>query len=217
MKQKDSTDAKLLATLKRHNPHTVMAFNGDTDDEGRKIAVPTRRRKWATVIASIEARPWSRVECLDKAGAVLGYIDNDAGGGDLEDLTDASPGTTAKSTPVQIGMAIAAMCQKAADSALKARENEVRAILEANAVVMREQTAAMSGLVQALQLTADAREDAANAHADAIAVQAQAAAAGGGGFKELLDALPTLLQLAAMAKQTLGAGAATPPPKNGAH
>lgn len=213
MQAKDTTDAKLLATLKRHNPHAVMAYNGDSDEEGRKIAVPTRRRKWSSVIASIEARPWSRVELLDKAGGVLGYVDNDAGGGDLEDLTDASaPGP--KATPVQLGMAIAAMCQKASRDALSARESEVRSILEAQAAVMREHTAAVHGLVQALQLTADAREDAANTHAEAMA--AAAAQGGGGGFKELLDALPVLLQLAAVAKQTLGSGAAAPP-KNGAH
>ena len=80
----DALHAKLLSSLKRQNPARVRAYAGD--DDARDIAVPTRRRRWSAVIEAIEARTWTRVELLDKSGAVLGYVDNIEPAREIEDL-----------------------------------------------------------------------------------------------------------------------------------
>jgi uncharacterized membrane protein YqiK len=191
VEKETSTTRKLLATLKLHNPHRVAVYSGDTDDEPRKVAVPTRRRKWSQVIAAITARPWSRVELLDKAGDVLGYVDNDAEAGDVEDL-GTSRALAGQAGQVMLAERMNAMCERAAERALSARRTEVDMILRANAAVVEQMTSAMSSMATTLREVADAREEKANAEADAAL--AAAAAADGDQMKQLVEALPMLVQ-----------------------
>lgn len=200
---KDENAGKLLATLKRHNPFKVRAYNGE--DDVREIAVPQRRRRWATVIEAIEAKPWTRVELLDKSGAVLGYADNEGPARDAEDLAPSFAGVGGQ---LMLGERIAALAMKSVREAMASRDEETRALLQAQGAVVREMATAVTALGEVYQAQREAAEDAAESRAEA------AVAANGGQVKELLDALPQLLQLLPLVKGLLGSGDAPAP--NGA-
>ena len=85
----DAVADKLLSKLRQLAPHKVRVYDGS--DTAREIAVPQRRKRWSQVIETIEAVPWVRCELLDKSGAVLGYVENDAAAGELEDLGSGVP------------------------------------------------------------------------------------------------------------------------------
>lgn len=204
---KDETTGKLLATLKRHNPFRVRVYNGE--DDTREVAVPQRRRRWATVIEAIEAKPWTRVELLDKSGAVLGYADNEGPARDTEDLTPSFAGVGGQ---LMLGERIAALCMKSVQTAFATRDAEMSALLQAQGAVVREMATAVTALGEVYQAQREAAEDAAESRA--VAEVAAAAAANGGQLKELLDALPQLVQLLPLVKGLLGAGDA-PAPSNG--
>ena len=198
---KDETTAKLLATLKRHTPFTVVAYNGE--DDSRTIAVPQRRRRWATVIAAVDARPWTRIELLDKSKSVLGYVDNEGPAGDIEDISPSFAGVGGQ---LLLGERIAALALKSVKEALTSRDTETRELLQAQGAVVREMAAAVTSLGEVYQAQREAVEDAAESRA-----VAQAAEANSGQLKELLDALPQLVQLLPLVKGLLGAGDAPTP------
>lgn len=187
---------KLLASLKRHNPHKVRAYLGD--DDARDIAVPQRRKKWSQVIEAIEARAWSRVELLDKSGAVLGYVDNVEPARELEDI-GATTGTGAQ---VQLAERIVAMVMKGQREAMTFRDAEVTALLKAQGDVVREMTAGMRALTAMYQEQVSVAEHAAE-------LRATAAAGGDSQVKELLEALPTILQALPLLRGLLAGGAPT--------
>jgi hypothetical protein len=81
----DVVGAGLLAKLRSLAPVSVRAYDGA--GEVREIAVPGGRKRWSAVTATIEARPWTRVDLLDKAGRVLGHHDNDAPPEGIEDIS----------------------------------------------------------------------------------------------------------------------------------
>lgn len=189
--QNDKLIGKLLASLKRHNPSKVRAYAGD--DDGRDIAVPTRRRRWSQVIEAIEAKEWSRVELLDKSGAVLGYVDNTEGAGELRDI---GSGTDGKITEVQRIVQIVINAQR---DAMQFRANEVAEVMQAQSVVIKELVAGVGALGAMYREQVDAATETA-------AMRATAAAGDGGQLKELLDAAPTLLQMIPVLKGLLGGG-----------
>lgn len=192
-----ATAEKLLASLKRYNPAKVRAYAGD--DDARDIAVPTRRKKWTQVIEAIEARSWSRVELLDKSGAVLGYVDNVEPARELEEI-EVSGKLTRNRAECEW---IVALAMKAQRDALSYRDSEVTNLLRAQGDVVREMTAAFRDLGAIYREQRDAASEVATM---------QAQADGGGQLKELLEAAPHILQAIPMLRGLMSADK----PKNGA-
>lgn len=191
---------KLLATLKRFNPAKVRAYAGD--DDFRDIAVPTRRKKWNQVIEAVEAKSWTRVELLDKSGAVIAYCDNTGPAGDLEEL---EPGRGSKVR--NDAEWIVALVIRAQRETMAFRDSEMTSLLRAQGDVVREMSAAMKDLSG---IYAEQRRVAIEA------AEVRAAAAAGGEWKELLDAAPQLIQMLPHLKGLLGGSSTTTKPKNGA-
>jgi len=188
------TLAKLLASLKRHNPTKVRAYAGD--DDARDIAVPTRRKKWSQVIEVIEARSWSRVELLDKSGALLGVVENTESARELEDVGPAITGTGAQ---VQLAERIVGLVLRGQRETMQFRDAEVTALLKAQGDVVREMTAGMRALTAMYQEQVDAASSVAE-------LRATAAAGGNSDLQQLLDAAPALLQMLPMLKGLLAGG-----------
>lgn len=200
---KDDTDTKLLATLKRHNPFKVRCYNGE--DDTRDVAVPQRRRRWASVISAIEAKPWSRVELLDKSGAVLGYADNEGAARDVEELGPSFAGIGGQ---LLLGERIAALAVKTAVDAMKLRDSEQQSLLKAQGDVVRELTNGVRALAEVYREQNIAVEEAAEARIAAVAE------ASGGDWKQLVEALPVLLQAMPILKSLVSGDAPKP---NGVH
>lgn len=203
----------LLATLKKHNPARVRVYNGD--DDTRDVAVPTRRKKWDQVVRAIDGKAWSRCELLDKSGAVLGYVDNEGPAREVEDIGPSFEGVRGQ---LLLGERIAALCMNSVRTAVAQRDEETRALLTAQREVVtasvqsvREMAAAVQSLGEVYRENVVAAEEAAQARATAEA----AAAAGGGQLKELMEALPVIMQAMPALRAMLGAGDAATPP-NGA-
>lgn len=197
----------LLARLKSHNPKRVRAYN--SDDETRDIAVPERRRKWASVIEALNARPWSHAELLDKSGAILATVQNDEPAGELEELT---PSTGRAGDPIVQAERIAVLVQRSVTAALSHREREHETLLRAQSEVVREMVAGMRSL--------------AGLYREQLAVERDVSAARIAGLAsedkdqvtQVIEALPMLVQLLPMAKQLLGGQGPGPAPSpiNGA-
>ncbi len=198
----DAIKETLLATLKRHNPHKVRAYNGE--DDSRDIAVPTRRRRWAQVIEAIDARVWTRVELLDKSGSVLGYVDNDGPARDVEDIGPSFAGVGGQ---LLLGERIAALCMKSVREALSSRDEEMKALLQAQGAVVREMATAVTSLGEVYREQTVAAEEAAESRA---AVAAAAAAGGSGQLRELMDAMPVIVQAVPLLRGLLAGGDVAP-------
>lgn len=200
----------LLAKLKRLNPARVRVCNGD--DDVRDIAVPTRRKKWGQVIETIEGRAWSRVELLNKSGEVLGYHDNTEPATELESLDGDT--RTAKTRSDMEWMANVII--KAQREVLTFRDSELQGCVKAMGDVVREMGTAVHSLGSVYQLQVAATKE-----TEAVKVAAAATAAGqGDSFKELMEALPQIMQalpmLRALLQGATGRADNTAKPKNGA-
>jgi hypothetical protein len=189
-----NTADKLLANLKRHNPAKVRAYAGD--DDARDIAVPTRRKRWAQVVETIEARSWTRVELLDKSGAVLAYVDNVEPAREIEDVGDGRASKTRSEAEWIVALVI-----RAQRDAMTFRDAEVSNLLKAQGDVVRELTSAMHGLSTIYRAQVDAASEVA-------ALQATAAAGDGSQLRELLEAAPTILQAIPVIRGMMSNGAA---------
>lgn len=193
---------KLLASLKRHNPSKVRAYAGD--DDHRDIAVPARRRKWGQVIEAIEAVAWTRVELLDKSGAVLGYVENTEPAAELQDLAVSSGA-------IPQAQQIVAMCLKAQRDAMHFRDAEVSALLKAQGDVVREMTAGMRALTAMYQEQVQAAERVAELRT--VAAQGPEK----GQVQELMEAMPLILQALPVLRSLIsGTTPDATRPKNGA-
>lgn len=85
----------IAATLRHYQPVSVRAY--DAHDDVRDIAIPHgARTKWKRAAKTIEARPWVRLDLLDKAGKTLAHVDNDGPAEDVEDLAPAATSATAR-------------------------------------------------------------------------------------------------------------------------
>jgi hypothetical protein len=192
---------KLLATLRRHNPAKVRAYAGD--DDFRDVAVPTRRKKWTQVIEAIEARSWTRVELLDRSGAVIAYVDNTSPASDLEDLDVGKASKTRSDTEWIVNLVI-----RAQKETMAYRDSEVTNLLRAQGDVVREITGAMKDLSA---IHAEQRR----AAVETAEIRA-AAQAGGDSWKELLEAAPQLLQMLPLLRGLVAGPQQPAKPKNGA-
>jgi len=85
----------IAATLRHYQPVSVRAY--DAHDDVRDIAIPHgARTKWKRAAKTIEARPWVRLDLLDKGGKTLAHVDNDGPAEDIEELSAASSSATAR-------------------------------------------------------------------------------------------------------------------------
>lgn len=192
------TSERLLASLKRHCPAKVRAYAGD--DDARDIAVPQRRKRWNQVIEAIEARSWTRVEMLDKSGAVLGYVDNVEPARDVEDLSAGPVGKVRSEAEWIVNLVV-----RAQKEAMAYRDSEVSNLLSAQGAVVREMAAGMR------ELAAIYREQR-EAATEVASMQAAAEAGNAGQLKELLEAAPAILQAIPMLRSLMSPDK----PKNGA-
>jgi len=192
---------ELLTKLKRYAPSKVRAYA--SDDDFRDIAVPTRRKRWNQVIEAIEARSWTRVELLDKSGAVIAYVDNTSPASDLEDLSTTSTGKTRSEAEWIVNLVV-----KAQREAMAFRDSEVQSLLRAQGDVVRE-------LSQAMKDLSGIYTEQRRAAVEAAEIRANAANGSSSEWKELLEAAPQLLQMLPYLRQLMG-GSGEPKPKNGA-
>ena len=203
----DTLRDKLTASLKRHNPSRVRAYAGD--DDFRDIAVPTRRRRWSVVVEAIDARAWTRIELLDKSGAVLGYVENVEPARELEEIGGGRASKLRSESEWIVSLVV-----KAQRDAMTFRDAEVTSLMRCYGDTLREMSSAMR------ELSAIHREQ---REASVEVAKLQTIAAAGperGQVGELLDALPTLLQALPLLRGLLSPGVteSTPPAKlkNGA-
>lgn len=203
----DTVAEQLLVHLRRIAPHKVRVY--DAADEHRDVAVPTRRRKWAQVIATIEARPWVRCELLDKSGAALGYVENDGPAGEVEELTGRETGRAGEQRW------LLELMIKAQTTALNFRDKEHAALLQGVREMMTVQTDAMR---ETIALMREQR--------DIVAETAQLKAAAEKGddldqIVKLIEASPKLMQtigplvMALRAPKKIAAGPAKQAPAPG--
>lgn len=199
-------ESALVLQLRRLDPAAVRVMNGD--DEREVVAVPTRRRKWASVVEAIEARSWSSCVALDKSGKTLGHIENTSGASELQDIGNpvAYAGLAGQVTLAEriVGIAMAA-----SERTLRHRDAEVAELLKAQGQVVQQMSAGMSALSDVFRAQVEAAQDAADARVEMVSAEAQAAAAAasaesGGDWKQLLEALPIIMQALPMLKQIAG-------------
>lgn len=188
----NKTADTLLSTLKRHSPARVRAYAGD--DDARDIAVPTRRTRWGQVIEAINARSWSRVELLDKSGAVLAYVENSEPAREVEDIDGGKVSKTRAEVEWIVNLVV------------RAQREAVALARERDADAHRELAAAFRDMAAIYREQRDIA-------ADTAAMQA-AAESGHGQVKELLEAAPAILQMLPVIRSL--ASPAPGKPKNGA-
>jgi len=192
------THEKLLASLKRHAPAKVIAYT--SDDESQAIAVPGKRKRWAQVLAALESRSWTRVELLDKSSALICTIDNVEPARELEELAIGG-----NAVELRLAERIVALVLKGQRDTMSFRDAEVTNLLRAQGDVMREMSNGMHSL------TALYREQIGAAR-ELATIQTEAKHAGGdGSVKELMDALPTILQALPMLRALLQGPPASAP------
>ena len=210
----DKAHARLLAACKTYVPHKLRAFCG-SDDDGRDVAIagPSNRRKWSRVIATVGTLPWSRIELLDKSGALLSCVDNDAAATEVEDLA------TGKSAAEYSAMSrMMELCSKvvfaAQEKVLAYRDKETKTILERQADTIKEMSAAMHAVSAMYREQVEVVRESAAEEAEAAAM-VQAAKSEGVDWKELMQALPMLVQALPALRAMLTGQAGVPPVSNG--
>lgn len=82
---------ELATVLRQYQPCSLRAY--DAHDDTRDIAIPPgARTKWSRAAATVNARPWVRLDLLDRTGKVLFHVEHDGPSTDVEEL---SPGMSA--------------------------------------------------------------------------------------------------------------------------
>ena len=157
------------------------------------------------VVAAITSRSWLSVDLLDKSGALLFSVDNTEPARELQDLEAVGSGTE-----LRLAERIVALVLKGQRDTMSFRDAEVSSLLKAQGDVLREMSNGMRALSNLYQEQVSAQRDIA-----AMRVQAaqDAASSGGDDWKQLLEAMPTILQAVPVLKSLLATGAA---PANGA-
>lgn len=155
----DPEDAELLNALKRADPELVRTYAPGEDEPNSEIAVPTRRRKWASVMEAIASvGRWSRLTFHNKKGQLLGGYERGEAG-QPEELT--APAT------VRAGetRAMLELMLKGQERALAYRDKEIGQVLQAIPEVLRMMTHAMQSMTGMYQAQVAAAADIAAANA----------------------------------------------------
>lgn len=174
METVDQIKTKLLLDLRRLAPHSVRVF--DSSDDYRDVAVPARRKRWAQVIETIEARPWVRCELRDKRGQVLGYVETNAEQDLAVEISDKLP---QHATEMRWFLDIMLRAQH---QALTFVNKEHAVLLGSIREILEVQTSAMRETVELLKQQRDVVEEIAT-------VRASAAAQGDDGLEQILKIL----------------------------
>jgi hypothetical protein len=78
---------KAVEGIKRLAPASLKVTLRDGTE--KPVAVPKQGNRWSRVQQVLDALPWVAIECLDKAGGLLGVIEDDE---ELEELVDDGNG-----------------------------------------------------------------------------------------------------------------------------
>lgn len=182
----------LLGAIRKSHPFQIRVYDaaGDT----RIIGVPEGRTKWKQAAQAIMARPWARLDFLDRNGADIGYIENDEVSTALSAMHSAplSEGAAAgASVPPWMADAIL----RAQELVLQHRDKEHRMILESMASMIRANAEATRELVTLLRAQRDVAADVAAANAR-LEAREEMGDQPRGLVEELAEAAPKLIEIA---------------------
>lgn len=148
---------RAVEALKRCGPTSVRVFLAD--DRTETLAVPTNRKKWSRVAATLEKLRWWKLEALNAQGEILEVQENDEPAEDLEDIGElATGGEVARMVQLML---------HGQDVALRRHESIVEKMLKVNVqlseVLMQRLTAVekayQANLTALGKLTARAEEE----------------------------------------------------------
>ena len=164
----------LIAEVKRCAPSKLLVYCGD---ECREVAVPNTRNRYHRVEQVVGAFAWTRVELLDKTGAVVGVVENsDRPASALAHV----PNAEASRDEMLLNLLI-----RAQQSALANREAETKEALRASTEIVRVLTDSFKQLAILHREQLIAAVDAAESRAEAESSSE---------MSQLLEAAPLLLQ-----------------------
>lgn len=199
-------ESQLAATLGRYKPSAVTAFVGD---EPRKVHIPNVRKRWVRVVASLQSiGAWSKVELLDKSGALMHTIDNAEPAGDLVDIP-----MTARTAELQGLLTIVLKAQR---EAMAFKNEETQGLFRAMSEMQREQTQAVKALTGLYQEQLKVVRETEQERTSAMVEAAQAAAQDGDQMKQFMEALPLIMQALPALRAMLTGQSGAPGPSNGA-
>lgn len=182
-----ANDNKVLATLKRYAPDKLVATVGDRE---RPIAVPNVRKRWDRVMSTLSGLAWTKLELQDKSGALLHMLDNAEPANELVAL----PSGRTEELHALLGVVM-----RAQEVAFKYRDAEVQGLLRAQGEVLREVTTSVKALSQLQQEQLSAMRELGAIERE----QVEAQAANSDQMKQLIEALPMLLQALPALRQLL--------------
>lgn len=205
------TADKVLATLKRYAPAQVRAYVGD---EARDIAVANVRKKWSRVVSTLDNMgAWSRVEMLDKKGALIHTLENTDPAGELQDIGHGGGKAAEVERMLQIVL-------KAQREAMAFKNEELQAVMRAQGEVVTQLTNSVRALSTVHQEQMNAMRELLDVRTSAAteAAIAQATDPEGNMVKQLVEAMPLIQAAMPLLKGILGQpdAPAAPPVANGA-
>jgi DNA-directed RNA polymerase specialized sigma54-like protein len=204
------SDNAVLNALKSYAPVKLVAYMSDSDEDGKAIAVPNVKKRWARVTATPEKLAWCRVELLDKTGALLATVDNAEPARDVEDLP-VGKGHAEHALALRICELVERSRRDAVDQANASRSVEMKELLQAQTAVMKEMTNAMRSLADVYREQVEVTAESAETRAQAEALVARAGE-DGWSLEKLLEAAPVIMQVLPALKSMLGSGSPAPAP-----
>ena len=200
-----------LARLKQLKPdHILVELNDGTEKE---VAVPTIRRKWTHLKATLaNIGDWRRIEARDKKGRVLGVIENE-NADDLEDLegdegvdlgamTDAELGPAMMLAPIL--KQLLALLIKGQDVALMRQERALSKVLDVQVKLLSQVSDRLMSQDKLFERNLERTQQYAEALSEMI--QSGGGEEGDADMQALLAVLPKLLARGQVAQ-------AAPPPR----
>lgn len=185
------TGEKVLDALRAYAPVKVIAYASESEEDAKPIAVPNVRNRWQRITATLDKIPWVKLELLDKTGALLATIENREPAREMEDLP-ISKAHAEHALALRIVELVSKERTVAVEQVLGNRDSEMKALLAAQASVLKEMSTAMHSLTESYRELAAVKEESAETRAEAeLAAQA---ASGGFNVKELMEAMPLIMQ-----------------------
>lgn len=190
----DDDQTTLVTALRRFQPTKIRAVL--SGDESRDVAVPARRHKWERVVEVLDTLAWTRVECLDKSGSLLGVING-------QESDDAPADVKALAAREY---AFGELLLRAADQAVKRHTEQLQPMLDGYQALAAQQAELLVGLLSRLGAVIEMQHEAAT-------ILARGAAAPGA--EDVMGQL-LLAKLGVLPRQVAAATARGAAPDNGA-
>lgn len=130
----DAAHEALVRALRTYRPSKVVAL---VDGERRGISVPARKHRWEHVVRALDGLAWTRLECLDAKGDLVGSIQ-----GEVEAADDAAD------APVELALG-------AAPAGMEREHGLLVLMLKAQQVALAHQGATMRIVVEGFQSVAE--------------------------------------------------------------